>query len=208
MSRYTGSTCKICRREREKLILKGEKCINKCTFDRKRGKNPPGQHATSRAKKMSDYARHLREKQKARQIYGLTEEQFHHYFVRADKMKGLTGENLLRLLELRLDNVVYRLGFVPSRKMARQVVGHGNVLLNERKVNLPGFQLKPGDKISLKNKMKENLFVKRSLEAGGRIPSWLALDKQSLTGSVVNVPSSEEFSHPIESQLIVELYSK
>lgn len=208
MSRYTGSKCKICRREKEKLILKGDKCINKCTLDGKRGKNPPGEHGQSRMRKSSEYAKHLREKQKARQIYGLTEEQFRNYFYRANKMKGLTGENLLKLLEMRLDNVVYRLGFVSSRRFARQIVGHGNVLVNSRRINLPGYQLKPNDKISLKDKMKENIFVKKSLENVARIPSWLNLDKQNLVGSIVNVPSPEEFSFPINSQLIVELYSK
>jgi small subunit ribosomal protein S4 len=207
MSRYLGSVCKHCRREKEKLFLKGERCYSNCTLDRKRGKNIPGMHSMSRSKP-SDYARHLREKQKARRIYGLTEEQFRHYFQRADKMKGLTGENLLKLLEMRLDNVVYRLGIVTSRKSARQIVGHGRVLVNDKKINLPGYQLKPGDKITLKAKAKENIFVKKSLERTDRFPSWLSLDKQNITGSVLSIPRVEEFSHPIDSQLIVELYSK
>jgi small subunit ribosomal protein S4 len=208
MSRYIGSVCKICRREKEKLVLKGERCFRNCTLDRKRGKNPPGEHGVARMKKMSDYSRHLREKQKARRMYGLTEEQFRHYFVRADKMKGLTGENLLRLLELRLDNVVYRMGLASSRKFARQLVGHGKVRVNDRRINLPGYELKAGDKISVSDKTKENLQVKKSLEFIAKTPSWLTIDKQNVIGSVVTVPSPEEFSHPIESQLIVELYSK
>jgi small subunit ribosomal protein S4 len=208
MSRYLGSVCKICRREREKLVLKGERCAKNCTLDRKRGKNPPGMHAASRMKKMSEYSRHLREKQKARRIYGLTEEQFKHYFVRADKMKGLTGENLMKLLELRLDNVVYRLGFASSRKFARQLVDHCKILVNDKKVNLPGYQVKPGDRVVLKEKMKENTMVKQSMEFMINIPSWLSVDKPKAEGTIVSVPMVEEFSHPIDSQLIVELYSK
>ncbi|MHB9155870.1 MAG: 30S ribosomal protein S4 [Endomicrobiales bacterium] len=208
MSRYIGSVCKLCRREKEKLFLKGDRCSTNCTLDRKRGKNiPGGGHGMSRVK-VSDYARHLREKQKARRLYFLTEEQFKHYFVRADKMKGLTGENLLRLLELRLDNVVYRLGIVNSRKSARQFIGHCKITVNGRKVNLPGYGLKAGDKVALKEKMKENVLVKKSLEKTDKVPSWLSLDKQNIVGTVVSVPNPEEFSHPIESQLIVELYSK
>ena len=131
MSRYLGSACKQCRRERDKLFLKGERCFTACALDGKRGKGTPGQHG-QRRKKESNYAKHLREKQKARRIYGLTEEQFRHYFERADRMKGLTGENLFRLLELRLDNIVYRMGIITSRKAARQMVGHGQVLVNEK----------------------------------------------------------------------------
>ncbi len=158
--------------------------------------------------KTSEYARRLREKQKARRIYGLSEEQFRHYFSRAERLKGLTGENLLRLLELRLDNVVYRLGLVASRKMARQVVSHGKVLVNERKVNLPSYQLKAGDKIALKDKMKENIQVKKSVEHAGQVPSWLNFDKGQIAGAVVSVPMPEDLPQAINSQLIVELYSK
>lgn len=207
MSRYLRSSCKLCRREKEKLFLKGERCHKNCTLDRKRGKNIPGMHTMSRSK-VSDYGRHLREKQKARRVYGLTEEQFRHYFARAERLKGLTGENLLKLLELRLDNVVFRLGIVTSRKTARQIVTHGSVQVNDRKVNLPGYQLKVGDKVSLKVKMKENVQVKKSLERSDKCPSWLTLDKQNVAGTVVSIPTPAEFSHPIDSQLIVELYSK
>jgi small subunit ribosomal protein S4 len=210
MSRYLGSVCKQCRREKDKLFLKGERCYSNCTLDRKRGKNSPGQHGATggRGRKASDYARHLREKQKARRIYGLTEEQFRHYFAVADQMKGLTGENLLRMLELRLDNVVRRLGFALSPKFARQLVTHGNVVVNERKVNLPGYQVKPGDKITIKAKLKENVQIKKVLEKGHKPPSWLSFDAQTLVGTVAGAPSPEEFSYPIQSQLIVELYSK
>jgi small subunit ribosomal protein S4 len=206
MSRYLGSSCKFCRREKEKLFLKGEKCVGKCTLERKRGKNVPGQHGVSRTK-MSEYAKHLREKQKARRLYGLTEEQFRHYFSRAERLKGLTGENLLRLLELRLDNIVYRLSITTSRKAARQFISHGNVLVNGKKVNLPGYQVKAGDAITVKEKMKQNVFVKRAVERE-KTPSWLSLDRQAIAGTVIKAPLADEFSHPINSQLIVELYSK
>jgi small subunit ribosomal protein S4 len=208
MARYLGSVCKLCRREREKLFLKGIKCSTKCTMDSKRGKNPPGMHSTARAKKLSEYAKRLREKQKARSVYGLTEEQFHHYFLKAEKMKGLTGENLFQLLELRLDNVAYRLGFASSRNMARQLVNHGNFLVNGKKVDLPGYPLKVKDSVTLKEKIKANVFIQKSLERTDRSPSWLKLDKATLAGVVVSVPGKDELSHPIDSQLIVELYSK
>lgn len=208
MSRYLRSVCKLCRREKEKLFLKGERCGTKCTLDGKRGKNLPGQTKNMRSGKMTEYARHLREKQKARRVYGLTEEQFRHYFSRAERMKGLTGENLLKLLEMRLDNIVYRLSICSSRRMARQLVTHGNVLVNEKKVDLPGYQMKPGDKVAVIASMKENTFIKKSLENPSRCPSWLLLDKDNACGNVKAVPAVEEFSHPIDSQLIVELYSK
>ena len=207
MSRYLGSVCKNCRREKEKLFLKGERCVTKCTLDKKRGKNVPGQHGSQRTKE-SNYAHHLREKQKARRIYGLTEEQFKHYFRRAEKMKGLTGENLLKLLELRLDNIIYRMGIGLSRRLSRQLVGHGQILVNGKKINLPGYQLKIGDKIALNEKLRENVFIKKAVERNAKFPSWLSFDKEKLAGSVVNIPGIDEFSHPIESQLIVELYSK
>ncbi|OGS17223.1 MAG: 30S ribosomal protein S4 [Elusimicrobia bacterium RIFOXYA2_FULL_50_26] len=207
MSRYIGSVCKQCRREREKMFLKGERCTTKCTLEKKRGKNLPGQHGVSRSK-MSEYSVRLREKQKARRVYGLNEEQFRHYFARAERMKGLTGENLLKLLETRLDNVVYRLGIATSRKLARQIVTHGHVRVNDRKVDLPSYQLKAGDKITLKEAAKENIQVKRSTERPGNLPSWLSFDKSNMTGTVAGIPMPDEFAFPIRSQLIVELYSK
>ena len=208
MSRYLGSVCKLCRREKEKLFLKGERCHVKCTLDSKRGKNLPGQHGSQKGK-ATEYARHLREKQKARRLYCLTEEQFVHYFTRAEKIKkGLTGDNLFRLLELRLDNVVCRLGLVTSRLMARQFVRHGNILVNEKRVDLPSYEIKIGDKVELKSTVRENVFVKKALESGSKAPSWLSLDAKSFSGSVVSMPTPQEYSAKINSQLIVELYSK
>jgi small subunit ribosomal protein S4 len=206
MSRYLGSVCKQCRREKEKLFLKGEKCIKKCTLEGKRGKNLPGQHGTNMRGKVSEYARHLREKQKARRIYGLTEEQFRHYFRRAERQKGLTGENLITMLELRLDNVLYRTGLATSRKAARQWVNHGNVLVNGRCINLPGYGCKVGDKVAIKDSMKENPIIKKAVESSDRFPAWMAVDKPSLCGTVSSMPSASGIA--INSQLIVELYSK
>ena len=207
MSRYLGSVCKQCRREGEKLFLKGERCVTKCVIDRKKSKQGPGKRGGFR-KKMSNYAIHLREKQKARRLYGLTEEQFKIYFKRAEKLKGLTGDNLFRLLEMRLDNVVYRMGVATSRRSSRQIVGHGQIIVNDKRVNLPGYQMKAGDTIKIKEAFKNNELLKKTLERGEKNPSWLTFDKIKFSGTVVSVPTPEEFSHPINSQLIVELYSK
>jgi len=208
MSHYLGSVCKLCRREKEKLFLKGERCSSNCTLDRRRGKNTPGQHGIAKVK-MSDYAKHLREKQKARRIYGLTEEQFSHYYKTAEKMKGSTGDNLLKLLELRLDNVVYRLGFASSKKMARQIVNHGNILVNEKKVNVSRYQLKIGDVVTVPEKYKANTFVKKlAEEASSNVPAWLSFDRDKIAGKVIGEPLTGEISHPVNSQLIVEYYSK
>jgi small subunit ribosomal protein S4 len=207
MSRYTGSVCKQCRTEREKLFLKGERCNTNCTLERKRGKNAPGQHG-ARKGKMSDYGKHLREKQKARRVFGLSEQQFRRYFDVADKMPGMTGDNLLKLLELRLDNTVFKLGLAFSRKMARQLVMHGNVTVNGKKVDVPRYQVKAGDVITVKEKYKTNANIVKLMEHPAAVPSWLEFDKTTVAGKVKNEPSVEEFSHPINSQLIVELYSK
>jgi small subunit ribosomal protein S4 len=208
MSRYLGSVCKLCRSKKEKLFLKGEKCSSNCTLSRKRGKNGPGQHGTSKVK-ISDYAKHLREKQKARRMYGLTEEQFSNYYRTAEKMKGSAGDNLLKLLELRLDNVVYRLGLASSKKMARQIVNHGNILVNEKKIDTPRYQLKIGDVVTFPEKYKENTVIKRLVEKTiSSVPSWLSFDKSKIAGTVVSEPLAGETSHPINSQLIVEYYSK
>ncbi|MDR2772438.1 MAG: 30S ribosomal protein S4 [Elusimicrobiota bacterium] len=208
MSRYLGSVCKLCRREKEKLFLKGDKCNANCTLDKKRGKNGPGQHGAGKSK-MSDYAKHLREKQKARRVYGLTEEQFRHYYHSAERMKGSTGDNLLRLLELRLDNVVYRLGLASSKKMARQTVNHGNILVNGKKVDVPRYQVKAGDIITVPEKYRSNKTIK---DLGDKVsvgvPSWLSFDKTKIEGSVISEPLAGEISQPIDSQLIVEYYSK
>jgi small subunit ribosomal protein S4 len=208
MSRYLGSVCKLCRREREKLFLKGERCSSNCALEKKRGKNVPGQHGVMRSK-MSDYARHLREKQKARRIYGLTEEQFVHYYEKAEKMKGSAGDNLLRLLELRLDNIVCRLGLASSKRMARQIVNHGNILVNGKKVDLPRYQVKAGDIISVPENYKSNVVIKKLIEsASSNVPAWLSFDKDKVEGTVVSEPLVSEVSYPINSQLIVEYYSK
>ena len=191
------------------MFLKGERCYTKCALDKKRGKNVPGKQGQgSMRSKMSEYAIRLREKQKARRIYGLTEEQFRHYYSIAERKKGLTGDTLLKLLELRLDNVVYRVGFFPSRRLARQMVNHGLISVNGKKVDLPGYQLKAGDKIAIKDKLKENVYIKKAVENPVKCPSWLSFDKDACSGTVVSVPMAEEYSHPINSQLIVELYSK
>jgi ribosomal protein S4, bacterial/organelle type len=208
MSRYLESACKLCRREKEKLFLKGERCTTNCTLDRKRGKNGPGQHGAAKGK-MSDYAKHLREKQKARRVYGLTEEQFRHYYENAEKMKGSTGDNLLKLLELRIDNVVFRLGLAASKKQARQIVGHGNIIVNDKKIDVPRYQVKAGDVITVPEKYKANSVLKKMLEkTSTNVPSWLSLDKSKVVGTVISEPLAGESSHPIDSQLIVEYYSK
>jgi small subunit ribosomal protein S4 len=209
MSRYLGSVCKLCRREKEKLFLKGERCSSNCALNRKRGKNGPGQHGTSKVNKMSDYAKHLREKQKAKRMYGLTEEQFSNYYKTAEKMKGSAGDNLLKLLELRLDNVVYRLGLASSKRMARQIVNHGNILVNEKKIDVPRYRLKIGDVITFPEKYKANAVIKKLVEKTvSSVPIWLSFDKSRIAGTVVGEPLAGETSHPINSQLIVEYYSK
>ncbi len=157
---------------------------------------------------MSDYAKHLREKQKARRVFGLSEQQFRRYFDVADKMPGMTGDNLLKLLELRLDNAVFKLGLSFSRKMARQLVMHGNVTVNGKQIDVPRYQVKAGDVITVKEKYKTNANLVKLMEHPAAVPSWLEFDKTTVTGKVKNEPSVEEFSHPINSQLIVELYSK
>ena len=208
MARYIGSACKQCRAEREKLFLKGERCISpKCALDRKRGKNAPGQHGAKKGK-MSDYARHLREKQKARRVFGLTEQQFKRYFIVAEKMSGLTSDTLLKLLEMRLDNVVYKLGLSFSRKNARQMVMHGLIYVNGKKIDVPRYQVKKDDVITVKASYKENVNLKKLMENPVAVPSWLIFNRDNIEGKVVNEPLKEDFSHPINGQLIVEFYSK
>ncbi|MDR1400724.1 MAG: 30S ribosomal protein S4 [Endomicrobium sp.] len=208
MSRYLGSVCKLCRREKEKFFLKGEKCSANCTLERKKGKSSSGQRGFAKVR-MSDYAKHLREKQKARRVYGLVEEQFRHYYKIAEKMRGSTGNNLIKLLELRLDNVVYRLGLASSKKMARQIVNHGNVLVNEKKIDIPRYQLKAGDIITIPEKYKANAVIKKLIEKPiSNVPTWLSFDKNKVVGTVISDPLISEISYPINSQLIVEYYSK
>lgn len=208
MARYTGPSCRLCRRENTELFLKGERCYtDKCAI--KRRNYPPGQHGQGRPK-VSNYGIQLREKQKVRRIYGVLEKQFRGYFEEADRMRGVTGENLLSLLERRLDNVVYRLGFASSRTEARILVRHNHFTLNGRKANIPSIQLKAGDVVELKDKSRKIACINESLDAVVRrgIPQWLELDKDSFKGVVKLLPAREDISMPIQEQLIVELYSK
>jgi small subunit ribosomal protein S4 len=191
-----------------KLFLKGERCYKeKCAIERRNV--PPGQHG-GRRRKVQAYGLQLREKQKLRRIYGLLEGPFRRAFAEASRRKGVTGENLLRILELRLDNVVYQLGFATSRNQARQLVRHGHIMVNGRKVDIPSFQVRPGMEISLKEKSRKNARIQEALEfAQGRgIPAWLELDADNFTGKVVELPSREDVRIPIQEQLIVELYSR
>ncbi len=208
MARYRDSVCRLCRREGVKLFLKGERCFtDKCAFDRRQ--YPPGQHGQRRHKE-TEYGRQLREKQKARRVYGVLEKQFHLYFERADRQKGETGKNLLTILERRLDNIVYRLGFACTRAEARQLVRHGHFLVNGKKVNIPSFLVKPGDRIELREKSRKIQRVLDSLEAVSRrqMPSWLELDKNAFKGSMTALPVREELPSDFNEQLIVELYSR
>ncbi len=209
MSRYKDSVCRHCRRENLKLYLKGDRCYSdKCAFDRR--SYPPGEHGERRGRKISDYGIQLREKQKVKRMYGLSEKQFHLFFERAERHRGVTGTNLLMLLERRLDNVVYRLGFANSRSQGRQFVLHNHFLINGKKVNVPSFLVKKGDAIEVKEKSKKNVAISDSLEAIVRrgIPQWLELEKEKHKGVVTGIPVREDLTMPIQEQLIVELYSK
>ncbi|MBF0301477.1 MAG: 30S ribosomal protein S4 [Desulfamplus sp.] len=208
MSRYRGSVCRQCRRENMKLFLKGDRCYSdKCSFDRRA--YPPGQHGQRRGKS-SDYGIQLREKQKVRRIYGISEKQFRIIFTNADRQKGITGINLLGLLERRLDNVVFRLGFTSSRTQGRHFVRHNHFLINGKKVNIPSYIMKAGDVVELKEKSKNVKAIADSVETVVRrgIPQWLELDKDGLKGVVKSLPNREDITLPIQEQLIVELYSK
>ncbi len=208
MARYRGSVCRLCRRENMKLFLKGDRCYSdKCAFDR-RG-YPPGQHGQRRGKN-SDYGIQLREKQKVRRIYGISEKQFRLMFATADRQKGITGTNLLSNLERRLDNVVYRLGFVNSRTQGRHLVKHNHFLVNGKKVNIPSFLVKKDDVIQLREKSKDVQIVADALSAVVRrgVPQWMSLDKDNLKGVISGMPAREDITIPIQEQLIVELYSK
>lgn len=209
MARYKGPVCKLCRREKTKLFLKGDRCYtDKCALEKK--ESPPGQHGVLRRRRMSEYGLQLREKQKVRRIYGIMERQFRNYFQKAERKKGITGENLLRVLECRLDNVVYRLGFAPSRKLARQLVRHGHFQVNDRKVNIPSYQVKPRDVVKLREKSRDLALIHDSLKASekaGRL-SWLRVDKVKLEGEILDYPTREQIPEPITEKLIVELYSK
>ena len=208
MARYTKSVCRLCRRENLKLFLKGERCYTeKCAIERRN--YPPGQHGQNR-RKFSDYGSQLREKQKVKRLYGILENQFRNTFKEADRRKGITGETLLSLLERRLDNAVYRLGFANSRNEARQLVKHSHFLVNQTKVNIPSYLVKPGDIIQLREKSKKVVRILESLEGVARrgVPQWLELDKEQLKGSVKALPAREDITIPIQEKLIVELYSK
>ncbi len=209
MARYTGPVCRLCRREGEKLYLKGDRCYtDKCAFERRR--YPPGVHGRDRRTKLSIYGMQLREKQKVKRMYGLLETQFKHLFEKARKMPGNTGENLLSLLERRLDNVVYRLGFAKSRRQARQLVNHGHIMVNGRKVDIPSFLVRVGDVISVKPKSRSLKVIKEALEDKdiNSVPTWLVLDKNNFEGRVVRLPERSDITHPINENLIVEFYSK
>jgi small subunit ribosomal protein S4 len=208
MARYIGPVCKLCRREGMKLFLKGDRCYSeKCSFDRR--PFPPGQHGQARVK-FSEYGLRLREKQKVRRIYGILERQFRKYFSMADRQKGVTGQNLLTVLERRLDNVVYRLGFAATRNEARQLVLHGHVQVNGRRVNVPSALVKVGDKVSIREKSRNIPRIKDSVtgaERRGQI-TWLSLDKENFTGTMTATPVREEITLPISENLIVEFYSR
>jgi small subunit ribosomal protein S4 len=207
VARYTGPVCRLCRREGLKLFLKGSRCFTeKCAIERRN--YPPGQHGLGRSKR-SAYGEQLREKQKAKRIYGLMEGQFRRYFERAEREKGVTGENLLRLLERRLDNVVFRLGFAASRAEARQVVRHGHVQVNGRKVSLPSFLVKVGDQVQLRSTSGLQERVTENLSAGrGQVPQWLELAAPEKRGVIRSLPLRDDIQIPVQEQLIVELYSK
>lgn len=208
MARYTGAVCRLCRREGTKLFLKGERCYTgKCGLERRQ--YAPGQHGQGR-KKLSEYGLQLREKQKARRYYGILESQFHKYFEMANKKAGVTGDNLLAILESRLDNVVYRLGFGTSRPEARQLVLHGHFTVNGKKVNIPSYLVKVGDVITIKENSRNSNKIKDVLDitASRTVPQWLDLDKNTLTAKVVGEAARDDIDLPIEEHLIVELYSK
>ena len=209
MARYTGPVCRLCRREGMKLFLKGERCFKeKCAIE-KRG-YPPGQHGQRRGRKAAGYGIQLREKQKVKRIYGVLERQFRNYFAKASQRKGITGANLLQMLERRMDNVVYRLGFASSRAMARQLVAHGHFLVNGKRVDVPAARVGVGAVVSLSQGSRDNEEIKMCLDtAKGRgVPAWLDLDADNFRGTVKALPAREDVTMPIQEQLIVELYSK
>lgn len=209
MARYTGPSCKLCRREKQKLFLKGLKCFTeKCPVERKN--YPPGQHGLSRRAKVSDYSIQLREKQKVKRMYGLLEAQFRNYFEVASRQKGRTGENLVKILERRLDNIVYRAGLAPSRKSARQLIKHNHIMINSRPVNIPSFLLRSGDVIQVKEKSKQLKIIHESMKRlkDDMIPQWLQIDKAALKSVFLSIPERVDIPFNANEQLIVELYSK
>lgn len=208
MSRYRGASCRICRREGIKLYLKGNRCDTaKCTLERRNF--APGQHGKSRSKP-SEYGIQLREKQRLRKMYGLGERQFKLYFLRASRTRGITGDMLLQMLETRLDNVICRLGFAVERRMARQIVRHGHIVVNSQKVNIPSYQVKAGDEVGVKEIGNSKKLVAGNMEITGSrpIPEWLSLDKTKFTGKVLRIPERRDISVPVDENKIVELYSR
>jgi len=209
MARYIGPVCRLCRREDAKLFLKGDRCFtDKCGYDRRQ--YPPGQHGQGRKKRPSDYGQQLREKQKVKRIYGLLEKQFRGYYYRASRMKGVTGENLLVLLERRLDNVAMRCGFSSSHAEARQLVRHGHFLVNGKRINIPSYQVRAGDTVEVRDNSKK---IQRIVDALGQVdrvprPAWIDLDKENMRGKITALPTRSDISSDIDEQLIVELYSK
>ena len=209
MARYTGPVCKLCRREGEKLFLKGNRCVTvKCSFEKK--SYAPGQHGASQRTKISEYGIQLREKQKVRKIYGILEKQFRNYFENAERLKGVTGENLLKLLESRLDNTIFRLGFAQSRNQARQLILHRHFMVNGKLVDIPSFLLKPGDVIAVKEKSRRLIVVHESMKRmrDEDMYPWLTLDKAKMEGSFKDTPNRSDIPVQVQENLIVELYSK
>ena len=208
MARYTGPACKICRRENQKLFLKGDRCMTeKCAFERR--PYPPGQHGHGRIK-FSEYAMQLREKQKLKRTYGLQEGQFHSYFVKAETMKGVTGSNLLTLLERRLDNVIYRSGFATSRAQARIMVRHGHLMVNGKKVSIPSFLTRKGDQLMISANGQKQVQFQAAIESSKskEMPNWLDVDRDQFKSVVKDLPTREDITMPIEERMVVELYSK
>ena len=208
MARYTGPVCRICRRENQKLFLKAERCLTeKCAFERRA--YPPGQHGHGRIK-FSEYALQLREKQKLKRLYGLMEKQFRAYFERAERMKGVTGSNLLSLLERRLDSVAYRMGLGGSRTQSRLVVRHGHVVVNGKRVNIPSFITKKGDVVAVAEKSQKIAAILASLEAGKNreAPQWIDMDRAAFKATIKDLPTREDVTIPVEERMVVELYSK
>jgi small subunit ribosomal protein S4 len=208
MARYTGSVCRFCRRENQKLFLKGDRCFTeKCAFERR--SYPPGQHGQGRIK-FSEYGLQLREKQKVRRMYGLLEKQFRNLFAKADRQRGITGENFLNMLERRFDNIVYRSGFANSRAEARQLVRHGHFTVNGKRVNIPSLQLNKGDEIVVREGSRNAIQIKSALENSKRreIPQWLEMNATEFKSKIRDLPARDDITAPIEERLIVELYSK
>ncbi len=209
MARYREAVCRLCRREGTKLFLKGQRCLtDKCAIEKRNF--APGQHGKSRRPKLLGYGLQLREKQKVRRLYGILEDQFRAYFEKAARSKGMTGENLLLMLEQRLDNVVYRLGFATSRAEARQLVRHGHVLVSGKKVNIPSFQVALSQEVAIREKDRQNPMILRALDltSGRSVPAWLQLTRETMTGRVISAPKREDVNFPIQEQMVVELYSK